>query len=64
MMNTHDIERAVRKYRRISGDLRAIAKGRFGERVIRRFVLRHAHRLAHRVAWALLKVMERKDPWK
>jgi hypothetical protein len=53
-MNSHDLSRALYRYRRVAGDLRAIAKGRYPQRVARRFVYRHAHRTANTVARKLL----------
>jgi hypothetical protein len=43
--------------RRIAGDARAIAKGRYPQRVARRFVYRHAHRGANLIARKVLARM-------
>lgn len=55
-MNSRDLNSALYKYRRITGDLRAIAKGpaAYGARVARRIVYRHAHRAAHSAARRIL----------
>lgn len=53
-MDSYDLSRAIYRYRRIAGDIRAIKRGRFPQRVVRRFVYRHAHRAANKVARKVL----------
>jgi hypothetical protein len=56
---TEEEIRARYRYRRISGDIKALAKGSaaLGERLLRRFVYRRAHRAAGTAARRVLKVI-------
>jgi hypothetical protein len=55
---TEEEIRARYRYRRISGDIKALAKGpALGERLLRRFVYRRAHRAAGTAARRVLKVI-------